>query len=194
MTVGRRQFGLMAVHFKLVIPGRRSGEGKSARNVLNRKSRFGGRTMRSIQKLLAQLRKSETGFTLVELLVVVGIIVALAAVIIPNVAKFTSKGTEGANAAEQETVQTAFDTLMADAGLGAIDAPAALSLALNDFETGGFPKDGGASIMVDIGGVATAVDAHDYMRGGDIANPTVNFYCWGADGLVSQFATAAACP
>ena len=151
--------------------------------------------MRSIQKLITQLRKSETGFTLVELLVVVGIIVALAAVIIPNVAKFTSKGTEGANAAEHETVQTAFDTLMADAGAGAIDAPAALALALNDFELGGFPKaTGGASLMVDVGGVPTPVDATDYMRGGDTADPTTNFYCWQVDGLVTQFATAAACP
>lgn len=132
--------------------------------------------MRSIHKLIAQLRKSETGFTLVELLVVVGIIVALAAVIIPNVARFTSKGAEGAYEAEAQNVQTAFDTLMADAGIGAIDASVALSPVVNDFSA--LPLVGGVAPQVS----GLPVTLTDYLRG----NPTNNFYCWGPDGLISS--------
>ncbi|MFB3091564.1 MAG: prepilin-type N-terminal cleavage/methylation domain-containing protein, partial [Dehalococcoidia bacterium] len=67
-------------------------------------------------KWLRRLPKAESGFTLVELLVVVAIIIALAAVIIPSVASFADKGDEGAKAAEMENIQTAMDTYMADNG------------------------------------------------------------------------------
>ena len=132
--------------------------------------------MRSIQKLITQLRKSETGFTLVELLVVVGIIVALAAVIIPNVARFTSKGAEGAYEAEAQNVQTAFDTLMADAGIGSLDAnTGALTTVVNDFSA--LPLVGGVAPQV--AGVNVALT--DYLRG----NPTNNYYCWTTAGLIA---------
>ena len=48
-----------------------------------------------IGRRIRALRRGESGFTLVELLVVVGIIVALAAVIIPNVASFANRGRDG---------------------------------------------------------------------------------------------------
>ncbi len=87
--------------------------------------------MRRIMKyMVSQLRKSEKGFTLVELLVVVGIIVALAAVIIPNVSRFTGKGNEGALSAEAENVQAAMDTMMANTG--SIDVA---GLVTKQFET-----------------------------------------------------------
>ena len=73
-----------------------------------------------LRKRIPVLRKEKSGFTLVDLLVVVGIIVALAAVIIPNVAGFAGKGTEGAKAAERDNIQTAIDTYMADQGLAAL--------------------------------------------------------------------------
>ena len=141
--------------------------------------------MRSIHKLIAQLRKSETGFTLVELLVVVGIIVALAAVIIPNVARFTGKGTEGAYAAEADNVQTAFDTLMADAGIAGIDRNDVISgdPAINNFA--GFPTNGGPITVNDSSGIPQPVDLTDYLRG----NPTTNFYCWDDGGLISSGST-----
>ena len=131
--------------------------------------------MRSIHKLIAQLRKSETGFTLVELLVVVGIIVALAAVIIPNVARFTGKGAEGAYEAEAQNVQTGFDTLMADAGIAGIDDRVNPTLAVNNFSP--LPQNGGANIQVN----GVDVFLTDYVRG----NPTSNFYCWDNAGLIS---------
>ena len=60
------------------------------------------------------------GFTLVEMLVVVAIIVALAAVIVPTVTIFLSRGEEAARQAEAESVQTAIDAMMADKGLLAL--------------------------------------------------------------------------
>jgi prepilin-type N-terminal cleavage/methylation domain-containing protein len=138
-------------------------------------------------KLAAQVRKSEAGFTLVELLVVVGIIVALAAVIIPNVAKFTGKGTEGAEAAEAENVQTAFDTLMANAGVAQIEPRVNPDTALNDF-SGGEPFMFCTTNPHSVGG--QTVDLEDYMRVGT-SGTTNSFYCWDTSGLITAIATSA---
>ncbi|MEE8519365.1 MAG: prepilin-type N-terminal cleavage/methylation domain-containing protein [Dehalococcoidia bacterium] len=67
-----------------------------------------------LSKLLKRLTRSQAGFTLAELLVVVGIVVGLAAVILPNVGRFTNKGAEGASATEQSSVQTALDAWASD--------------------------------------------------------------------------------
>ena len=69
-----------------------------------------------------QVDQREAGFTLVELLVVVGIIVALAAVIVPSVVLFSGKGSEGAKAAEVDSVQSAIDTMMADKAITGVTA------------------------------------------------------------------------
>ncbi len=68
----------------------------------------------TLKNLVARIGKGEKGFTLIEMLVVVGIIVALAAVIVPTVIKFTSEGEKGAKGAEWDAVQAAIDVMMAD--------------------------------------------------------------------------------
>ena len=68
--------------------------------------------------------RKDRGFTLVELLVVIGIIAALAAVVIPNVSQFVGRGDAAANTTEAQTVQAAVDLLMADTGAVAIAAQA----------------------------------------------------------------------
>ena len=64
--------------------------------------------------------QSSGGFTLIELLIVIGIIVALAAAVVPNLIGQSDEGTTGAKAAENDAVQTAMDTMMADVGVSAV--------------------------------------------------------------------------
>lgn len=66
--------------------------------------------------------KGQKGFTLIELLVVVGILAALAAILVPNVARFVGTGREEGAEAEKDSVQSAMDAAIADLGLpGVID-------------------------------------------------------------------------
>jgi len=133
-----------------------------------------------MKNMVSRLRKSEKGFTLVELLVVVGIIVALAAVIIPNVSRFTGKGNEGALSAEAENLQAAMDTMMADTGsidVGPYDITN-LSTATQTW-----------TALPVIGAFSPNVATLDgYLR----APSTKFFYCFDAAGLVTdQFEAAA---
>jgi len=69
--------------------------------------------------------KRQKGFTLIELLVVVGIMAALAAIVVPNVARFVGSGQSEGAAAEGDAVQASIDAAMADLGLTVVTVPAA---------------------------------------------------------------------
>lgn len=124
-------------------------------------NKHGDSAMRSIFK---KAMKSQRGFTLVELLVVIGIIGALAAVVIPNVSRFAGSGDTTADSTEIQTVQAAVDLYMADTGATAVPVQA----ATNDMTA------------------TTPVLNPDYLR----QATTRCSYAWDATGVVTQ----SACP
>ena len=67
---------------------------------------------KSIKLRLGRVARDQRGFTLIEMLVVVGIIVALAAIIVPLVIAFSGEGEKAGREGERETMQTAIQSMM----------------------------------------------------------------------------------
>lgn len=128
---------------------------------------------------LGMVSRDQHGFTLIELLVTVGIIVVLAAVVVPQVARFSDRGDQGASVAEWDAIQGAIETLMSDQALTTVTAGASAA-----FITDTFDFDAGAGIQ----------NLAAYVR--DVS--TAYCYTWNATGqLLTQVAAAgspASCP
>ncbi len=119
-------------------------------------------------KVMDRVRKSESGFTLIEMLIVVGIIVALAAAIVPQVVSFGGKGEEGQKSSEKSTVQLAMDAMLADKGKASVTAEATTSR--NDWTT--YPTGPTGTSPLSTGG---------YMS----ITSTTWFYCWDTKGKIT---------
>ena len=123
--------------------------------------------MKRIKDLIGYRNGEESGFTLIEMLIVVGIIVALAAAIVPQIVQFGDKGTTGAKDAEKSGVQAAMDTMITDKDLTGVDS--------RGTPTAGF------AIWPEVGGVDEPLSA--YLR----SATTTYCYTWDNTGkLLTQ--------
>ena len=120
-----------------------------------------------VNAILGKTNKNRDSL-LLELLVLIGIIVALAAITVPLATKFAGKGDEGALEAETQTVQTAMDTMMANKGITTVTA--------NDKETTSNGQNTWTALPAGTG--ASTLDA--YLK----KNATKFFYCWDTSGNV----------
>ena len=133
--------------------------------------------MSGSQKKLAKIDQAQSGFTLIEMIVTVGIIAVLAAVIVPSVGRFAGTGEQGAGDVEQEFVETAMTALMAEQVITAVNpwtgSGKTSTNSWSDKPTGG------------------TVFLGDYLQG----STTVYFYCFNAIGqITAQHYVMAACP
>lgn len=76
--------------------------------------------------------KSQKGFTLMELIVILAILGILSAVLVPNVSRFIGKGVTEASAAELQAVQQAVDLYIADTNATSVPLQA---IATRDFSS-----------------------------------------------------------
>lgn len=129
-----------------------------------------------VKRLLGRVSKNQAGFTLVELLVVVGIIVALAAVVMTRVTGFAGAGDQASAESERDMVQAALDTMMVDQGITTVDAT---TVYVNDF-------------TVNPTGTGTVPLYNGYLREGS----TSRAYCWNSTGEITGQASSpgGACP
>lgn len=131
----------------------------------------------SIKQWVAQVARSERGFTLIEMIVVVGIISVLTTVTTPNVVKFIEQAESGARKAEKQSVETALHVMMVDQRVSAITSRSG-SASVNNW--GSLPAGNGASPLT------------SYLE----SQTTTYFYCYDASGNITrQDAVAtASCP
>ena len=121
-----------------------------------------------MKSILKNLLKRESGFTLVEVLIAVGIVGLIAAIAIPTIGNVKSSSEAKARIAETATIQAAVDAMMANQTIESL--PNGVSAATQDMTV--FPD------------AAFALKGDSF---GDFLRPLASKYCYTAttDGTVS---------
>lgn len=131
-----------------------------------------------LHKLANRVVTGQGGFTLIEMIVVVGIIAILSAVILPNVVRHVGAGEQGAKDVELDNVQKAFELMMADTNVVTINPHDSSSSSTATASWNALPTGAGA------------VPLSGYL----VNSSTVYYYCYDGTGIVlEQFETAASC-
>ena len=125
----------------------------------------------TLQHFWRKVRGDQNGFSLIEMIVVVGIISLLAAVIVPNIGKFIGTGEQGAKDAEAHSVQNALHAMMSERILDAVDPPTGIN-SINTWTNQ--PKSGGTDVPL--------YDTDKYLREAN----TVYYYCYNAEGFITR--------
>ena len=76
-----------------------------------------------MKRFLKHFRYGQKGFTLIELLVVIGILGAIAAIVVPNVGQFIGRGKEESYATELHNIETAVMAMLVDDANSELDDP-----------------------------------------------------------------------
>ena len=125
----------------------------------------------NLKNLVSRVRKGQGGFTLIEMIVVVGIIAVLAAVIIPNMGHFIGVGEQGAKDEEWRWIQSGMDLMIID--------KAAPLMTAHDKSTSSNATRVWTSLPVGGAGV-TPLEA--YLS----SATTAYFYCYNTKGTITE--------
>ena len=125
----------------------------------------------TLQHCWRKVRGDQSGFSLIEMIVVVGIISLLAAVIIPNIGKFIGSGEQGAKNAEADSVRHAMSAMMSETVISSVNPTGASSNIWTDKPT---DPSGDALPLGD--------PSRQYL----MATSTQYFYCYDAQGIITR--------
>ena len=92
-----------------------------------------------MKRSLGRVHRSDRGFTVVELLIVVAVLGVIAAIVVPSMTEVVGHSETKAAVAELSTVQAAMNTMMAKEGLSSVTAVTTATCNMTEFPDATYP-------------------------------------------------------